>query len=359
MRVERDFMFDEQPHLPPTIPVAGEVEPNLPPIRGGGGRSGSGLREWTGREVVAREFSELELLSLGGHPCIARDTATLIASYPKTGKTKLIRASVGLWRQQGFSILFFTEEGERAWHERLKTDGDEWADVRFVETMNEPPTQLLARMSNGSEDIVVVDTARHAFGMKDENDNAEVARKSAPWIAAARAAGKTLVVSVHENKAGGEHGRGISGGHALFGAFDAAFEIQRVPGAPTRRLVRGWARLFDAPEFIYEQQEDGSLLALGDASAVERSQVRDRVADLLGDERETRKEIMEKLETPRPSYEQLRRALEDLVRDGIAERDPAEDGPGKTYRWRLTQPHLQPPLSIGGRSGSLAAGGPS
>ncbi len=126
------------------------------------------------------------------------------------------------------------------------------------------------------------------------------------------------------------------------------FEVQRT-NTPTRVLVRGWARLFDPAEFLYELQEDGSLVAIGDASAVERSEVRRMVADLLTDEWQTRQTVMADLEQPRPSFEQLRRALDDLVRDGLAERDPAEERPGKTYKWRAAQPHLQQPLSIGGR----------
>lgn len=357
MIIDRNWN-SEEPHLQPTSPVASEVEPNLPPIERGGGKSGLGLSEWTGREVLAREFPPLEFLDFVGRPCIAVGTATLISAYPKVGKTTALRASIEQWRREGRSVLFITEESDFAWHERLTTSGPEWADVAFAESMNAPPSALLARMTDGSEEVVVIDTARTAFGIRDENDNSEVQRKSAPWIAGARATGKTLVVATHDNKAGGEHGRAISGGHALFAAFDSALMVRRVSGSPNRREVEGWARLFDPPAFMYEMQLDGSLLSIGDAAAVELAEVTARAADVLTDEWQTRKSIMADLENPRPSYEQLRRALNDLVGDGIAERDPAETHQGATYKWRAAQPHLQPSLSIGGRSGSPLQGDP-
>nr|MBA2600089.1 AAA family ATPase [Actinomycetota bacterium] len=223
------------------------------------------MREWTGRQVASKDFGPLEWLDFVGRPCIVRGTATLISAYPKVGKTKALRSSVENWRRAGTTILFLTEEGERAWHERLRDAGEEWADVSFVETMNQAPAELLTRTINGPEDIVVVDTARHAFGMRDENDNAEVARRSAPWIAGARTAGKTLVVSVHENKAGGEHGRGISGGHALFGAFDAAVRgsadqhPDARPGARLGALVRPCGVSLRAPGRRFPGRHRGRL----------------------------------------------------------------------------------------------------
>lgn len=360
VRVERDFAYDEPPtivgtppHLPPETPVVGQVEPHLPPIRRGGGRSGSYRpRSFTGRELRSMEVSEPRFIDFCDEPLIAVGASTLIAAYPKTGKTTILRHAVGSWRRADLSVVIFTEEDINHWHRRVKSEGREWDDVAIVPMMNEDPAALLAELKVRPEEIVLVDTGRHAFGIRDENDNAEAARKSAPWIAETRAAGKTLVVAVHENKAGGEHGRGISGAHALFGAFDAAFEIQRVAGAPNRRLVRGWSRFLDPSEFFYERDEDGTIRTLGDASAIKRDEVKLSCLSVLGEEWSTRKELMAAMPQPHPSFEQLRRALSDLVFEGSAERDPAEEKAGVTYRWRSIQPHLQQPLSIGGRSGS-------
>ena len=359
MRIERDWKAEE-PNVQPTTPVVGQVsEPNVPPLIRGGGRSGQVLREWTGADVAAMEFGDIEFLTFVDVPCIVKGTATLISSFPKVGKTTGARLSLPRWRREGHSVIYFTEESDRTWHERLKDASPEWADVRFIETLHRSPAELVARMNRATEDIVVVDTARHCFGVLQENDNGEVARKAAPWIAGAREAGKTLIVLVHDNKAGGDHGRSISGGHALLGAFDAALVIDRVNGAPMRRSVKGWARLFQVPEFLYEMREDGSLVSIGDAAAVELAEVTARAADVLTEDLRSRKEIMADLDEPRPSFEQLRRALSDLVREGVAQRDPAEDRKGATYKWRAAQPHLQPPLSKGGRSGSTDAGSES
>lgn len=342
----------DEPDLPRDNAVVGQVEPHLPPIERDRSRSGSVPRRWTGQEIRSLEFAETEFLEFCGEPLIAVGASTLIAAYPKVGKTTALRRSVSAWREAGYSVAIFTEENVKAWHDRLVDEGPEWDDVALFETMNADPAALLAQLQRSTEEIVLVDTARHAFGVRDENDNAEAARKAAPWIAQSRQAGKTLVVAVHENKAGGEHGRGISGAHALFGAFDAAFEIQRVQGSPNRRLVRGWSRYCEPGEFYYERDEDGTLHSLGDATAIQFREVKKSCQACLTDELLSRKEIMAALPTPRPSFEQLRRVLTDLVAEGVAQRDPAEERAGATYRWRLAEPHLQQGLSIGGRSGS-------
>src|SRR5688500_12872266 len=130
MRVERDFDYDEapgtivpdsQPHLPPETPVVGQVQPHLPPIRGGGGRSGSYRpRSFTGRELREMELSEPRFIDFCDEPLIAVGASTLIAAYPKTGKTTILRHSVGSWRRAGLSVVIFTEEDINHWHRRIK-----------------------------------------------------------------------------------------------------------------------------------------------------------------------------------------------------------------------------------------------
>jgi hypothetical protein len=349
VRVERDFGFDERqapPDLPRQFPVVSGVQPDIPPLKRGVVSEVGGLIEKGGDELVAVQIRELETLPLlGCRGYIALLMSTLFYSYPKTGKTTLLLQLLRDWIALGYRILVFTEEPEIAWERRL-SDPDAWKLVRFVFSMNADPRGLLERARNGTEEIVVADTIRPVAGIRDENDNAEVLRKVAPWLANMRQQAKTPVFFHHGNKAGGDHGRAISGAHALFAAFDAAYEIQRVTGSDNRRLIRGYARMFTPTDLLYECQDDGSLKVLGDPAAVQHDEVIQRVTEVVGCDWITRKELHETLDEPKPSLEMLRRALDDLVRAGSLERDPAEDRRGVAYRWR--QPELpQPPLKGG------------
>lgn len=349
---ESEIVSNGKPHLPRESSVVSEVSTLPTALRDPGGKSGCKMAPMkSGAEVRAAEFSEVERLSLLGEPCIGRETSTLLYSFPKTGKTTLMEAAVSDFRRDGLSVAIFTEEAERLWHERLESAGPEWDDVQFVNAMNVDSAVMLERLREGCpQEVIVVDTIRAVFGIRDENDNGEVHRKAAPWLAATRDLGKTLICLAHENKAGGSHGRGISGAHALFGAFDTAIEIQRVVGQKYRREVKGWGRLFDPPEFTYELTHDGRLVSLGTSTALERKEVASRASEAVEGDWRTRNEILEAIGDPSPSTEGLRSALGDLVRDGILERDPAADRKGATYKWR--KPHLPRGSSKGGKSGS-------
>jgi hypothetical protein len=331
--------------------VVSQVAPHLPPLERPLVSEVAGITEKSGDELAASEITAVEtvpLLGVSGY--IALFMSTLFYAYPKTGKTTLLVQLLKEWAALGYQILVFTEEPEIAWQLRL-SGMTGWANVRFVFAMNADPAKLLERARVGREQIVVVDTMRPVCGIKDENDNSEVSRKLAPWLAGCREDGKTPIFFHHGNKAGGDHGRGISGAHSLFASFDAAYEIQRVTGSDNRRLIRGYARMFTPDDLMYERLDDGTLKSLGDPAAVQREEVERRVIDQLGDDWTTRKALIEELEEPRPSQEIMRQVLEKLTREGHAERDPKEDRRGATYRWRRTS--LTRPPSKGGRSGSV------
>jgi hypothetical protein len=111
--------------------------------------------------------------------------------------------------------------------------------------------------------------------------------------------------------------------------------------------VRGWGRLVEPPTVIIEMAEDGALRILGSPQEVALEEVKEKVLGVL-EEAEgwlTTKEAREALPTPRPSDDQVRRALLELARGGLVERaPPLSEGTkqGVTYRWRLApgQPNL-------------------
>src|SRR5262249_28581746 len=148
--------------------------------------------------------------------------------------------------------LYFTEEPRSIWRGRLAQAAGPWTGLRLVFALGVPHLELLARIRDGEEDVIIIDTIRNLRILPaDESDNGAVARALTPWIASARERGKTLLLLHHTRKGAGDHGESISGGHALLGAVDIALEIRRDNQA-NRRMIRGYARLIQPEDLLYE-----------------------------------------------------------------------------------------------------------
>ena len=93
------------------------------------------------------------------------------------------------------------------------------------------------------------------------------------------------------------------------------------------------------PQLLYERDDGGYMVALGDPAQVSREAVKKSLlADgVLSDQWQKTREDLDLLEEPRPSHEQVRLALRDLASDSSAERHPSlslGDKAGSTYYWK-------------------------
>jgi len=273
----------------------------------------------------------LPFLGLEGY--IVRGWSHLIPGYPKAGKTELITRLCGEWKSE--RILFFTEEPETVWEVRLASLPGGWGHMEIVFALGIEPEGILAEIQGSQDSVIVIDTVRNLLAIQDENDNSEVARVLNPYIVACRGKGATLILAHHLRKRGGEHGEGITGGHAFLGVVDIALEIGFADSNPERRKVTGRGRILSIPELIYEQREDKSFAPLGSPADVTLREVKGRALEVLNGEWQPLKEIHAALAEPKPSLEQLRNGLSSLIVEGRILRDPAESKPGVTYKYRL------------------------
>jgi hypothetical protein len=96
----------------------------------------------------------------------------------------------------------------------------------------------------------------------------------------------------------------------------------------------------EIPRIIYELQDDGRMIPLGSPALVTLQEVKNRVLAALDDEFEKTKSIRDHLDDPKPSEDQLLKALEELAQEGKAERDPPfSEGKrqGVRYKWRRAE----------------------
>ncbi len=276
---------------------------------------------------------------LGQERLIVKGWSHLLAGYPKSGKTELVVRMIAEWPEE--RILYITEEPESVWDARMRELPETYGHVTLYYGLGVKPREILERVRSGEETIVILDTVRNLLGLRDETDNSEVARAMIPYISATREDKKTLITLHHNRKGGGDHGEGISGGHAFLGVVDLALEI-KFDGADDsrRRQLRGWGRVIEVPKLLYELQDDNTMKALGSPAQVALNDVKDRVRGVMSEEWMQRKEIRGVLDDPKPSDDQVGKALNALGADGLVERDPPlSEGQrkGATYKWRLAQ----------------------
>ncbi len=323
--------------LPTSLPtidpsVGSEVVDNNKPL----------LRTYTADEILAASpapdaLPSLPLLGRNGY--IIKGWSHLLAAPPKCGKTELLFACVQEWCRAGTTVHWLSEEALAVWAVRLRRTGS-LPNLQVTPALGARPGDLLAHARATEAEVVIVDTIRNLLRV-DELDNTAIAGVLGEWVTALQ--GRTVIFVHHSRKGGGEHGEAIAGGFAFLGVVDRALEI-RYDAHDRRRLLVGESRLLPVEPLVYELDADDRLRALGNPQAVELQDLKERLLSVLTFEWQKTSDLHQALAEPRPSLEQVRRALLDLARDGHVERTPPLDNPaqGRTVLWRLRAPTEDP-----------------
>lgn len=294
------------------------------------------LREQAQREGCSLQF--LPFLDGGERPLFAADYATLMAGYPKAGKTSLLAPLACQWAAElGYRTLYITEEPLNIWGGRLTAmPVAARRKVRGVCGLGQLPLDLLRRAERGYEKVVIVDTT-NLLGIQDGNDAATVWRALSPWIEMARRWRKTIIFAHHTNKHIAGDLRAVAGSYNFAAIVDCVMVLR--PDDGDRRTLGGAARLFAIEPVMYDLTPEG-MHVLGNPGQVELAKVEERVLEALGEAGKWMKqgEIAAQLPDPKPSKAQLRLALGEMAKAGKVERDPhLSQGyrQGLTYRWRV------------------------
>ena len=309
-------------------------------------------RDLQGRSVNG-EIPELERLSCLGELDVSpliRGWSTMLTAYPKTGKTEFLTRCAEVWSRSGLKVGYYTEEPESVWAVRLSQLSTGFENVSLIYALGAANGEIFNDIKSTKDDVVVIDTLR-LLRIRDENDNALINLTLTPFIAACRLQSKTLIMAHHTRKGSGDHGEAAAGGHAFLGIVDVSLELQRDPQAGKRRILRGWGRVMEVPDLLYELQEDGSMKLLGDPKELAFEDVKERVREAVPSGWIKTSEVRDALEDPKPSVDQVGKALTEWAASGAIERDPpmsAGQKRGKTYKWRDPNLTSAGSSSIGG-----------
>src|SRR5262249_24275118 len=132
------------------------------------------LEEVDAADLAAEAEAEMEFLPLLGRDgYFVKGWSHLIAGYPRCGKTELVMACVPSWLAAGETVLYLAEEGRPIWRQRVHDRPVGSRGMRLVFALGREPAELLVRMRDGAESVVIIDTARNLRVLPDdENDNA-------------------------------------------------------------------------------------------------------------------------------------------------------------------------------------------
>lgn len=244
--------------------------------------------------IVLPEIETLPILGRDGF--FIKGGSNLLYGIPKSGKTDLTTAMVKEWIGQGRRVCYFTEEPLMYWKNRLEGLGESWEfwePLLFCEAMGWGITKVLAAFTD--DDVTIVDTIRSTTGYRENKMDEDVGRVVEPLIMAARQHNGTLIAGYHARKMPGDDGLDISGHHSLFGAFDRAVQLRKVPGEENerKRKLTVFGRLLDPEQpssLMYEMVATCQFRAL---DGQEVASVADRVrkcAQCTGDFKAVRKD---------------------------------------------------------------------
>jgi hypothetical protein len=205
-------------------------------------------------------------------PYLPVGSLSLLTAYAKVGKSTFAyplalaiargKPFLGTPTTQGPVLILAVEEHARDARLRLERFGATPTDPIHLHSGQLDPAVFLAVREFVRKEgvrLVLLDTLTTYWRIKDESDNAEIARLGSPFLDLAHETDAAVVLIHHHRKSGGADGHAIRGGGALFGLVDQALSLDKCPGAgsETHRVLKALGRYEDSPaEMILELDGD-------------------------------------------------------------------------------------------------------
>jgi predicted ATP-dependent serine protease len=208
-----------------------------------------------GDEVQRTRYTDItprpmpsSLPCLGKTGFFLRGRSHLLAAKPKVGKTSLLFHLCHEWlttlSDTCPEILWISEEAEETWGWRRSQLN---ADLPLNLVYHHQSRDWFTEVMHSGEEVIVVDTASAVMGISVENDNDEVNRTLRAWTDLCRLREKTLIISHHQRKEGGDFGDSVSGAQAWTRVPDIVLDL-RVDSSLRYLSSRG---RYPSPDSIY------------------------------------------------------------------------------------------------------------
>jgi hypothetical protein len=286
----------------------------------------------------------------------AKAALVLVAGLPKVGKSTFVYGMLGALTGPGdrflglpaatTSVLLMTEEPPATVEEKVDRFGLDDDRVYILSKRRVRSGRKWAKVVEAAAafcrehpeiGICVVDVLDKFADWDSKRSEADtgVIRETIDPLYELLDLGVCVILITHQRKAEGEYGLRVRGGTALVGSADVVVEVERKTGLSREsRVVKIVSRFVGAPDEIAVELTEDGWRSLGDVAAAARRSRLDDVLDLVGDEPQTREELL--AAGNGISEATLRRRLVELVRLALVER-VGEGTKGDPYRWQLTE----------------------
>jgi RecA-family ATPase len=276
----------------------------------------------------------------------------LLAAFMKVGKSTFAyplaisiaqgRPFLGYQTRKGAVLILAVEEHERDVKLRLRRFGMRPDDPIYIHPGPlDNSFRVLAEIQKFIVEkgisAVFLDTLGRYWKIHDENNNAEVIRRVSPLLDLARKTNAAITLIHHERKSGGEDGKGIRGGSALFGIVDQALILTRREGGDqTQRVLSTHGRYDESPPKTIIALDENEWVAIGTPQEVGREEDKRKVVEALSDESQTVAELATEASISQKAVRKALKALEELV----IKEGKGVKGASYTYRHRSSNSFL-------------------
>jgi len=287
---------EDRPLVDTEGPIPEGRRNSFPPYKAEVGKE-TNLRPVSAATLLAEEP---EPMTWVWDPFLPEGALVLLVSFMKVGKSTLAyplaisiaqgRPFLGYPTKQGGVLILAVEEHPRDVKRRLARFGLRPEDPVFVHRgrlVDSPATFEALRkfISENAIKAVILDTLPRFWSVYDENNNAQVMREVSPFLDLARETGAVVILLHHERKSGGDDGRSIRGGSALFGIVDQALMLdRRQGGTPTQRVLRALGRYDETPGEVILDLAGNEYRRLGTSGELSREAKEAKVWAALSEE---------------------------------------------------------------------------
>jgi AAA domain len=145
--------------------------------------------------------------------------------------------------------------------------------------------------------LLIIDVLQKFIRARDLNDYAAVTNALEPLLTVARESGCHILLTHHAGKANRPNGDEVLGSTALLGGVDTLVSIKK---HDTRRTFFTLQRYGDdVPETVIDLHDHGQLYAIGSRNDVEIEEACRAILKVLGSEKISREELLERVEQKR------------------------------------------------------------
>jgi len=250
---------------------------------------------------------------------LPQGSLSLLTAYMKVGKTTFAYAlALAVVKGQPFLnyptlqgpvLILAVEEHARDVRRRLERFGLTKEDSLYLHTGRLLPGKLAdiqKFVTDHGVRLVLLDTLSRYWDIENENDNAEVIRRVSPFLDLARETNTAVVLIHHERKGGGEDGRGIRGGSALFGLVDQSLTLdKRAGGTENQRVLKALGRYDESPSEVILELDGDAYRSLGTADEFTLKSKQDKILAALTDVPQTVDALADATGFPRATTQQI------------------------------------------------------